>query len=41
MKGKKGLNGHGEISHFKCLWEAEKDKTEAVAIGPGRCGSVD
>lgn len=32
VKGKKGLNGDVEISHFKCLWEAEKDKTKEVPV---------
>lgn len=32
-QGKKGL--HGVISHFKCLWEVEKDKTKEVPVTIG------
>lgn len=32
VKEKKGLNGDLVISHFKCLWEVEKDKTKEVPV---------
>lgn len=33
MSRKKSLNKDGVISHFKCFWEIEKDKTKEVTIG--------